>query len=216
MMRPNHNETGMRASALQSRVCLREESMHARLARAFLAGAFCMVSAAACAHEDATQEPLPFLDCDHPPEHALNSVPEPVARWAQLQCIPAGQMLVPGDDWVWRYPGSFTDRPFVPAWMSADASASAGPRYFQAMNVRQAGADEMRELKQRFARSAIELPAPRAQTAAPERIYVLAAESNLGEKLEVHFVYRSDEDIWAVPCARVCAPEQLFHIYRRD
>lgn len=190
--------------------------MYSGLARTFLAGAFCMVSAAACAHEDATHEPLPFLDCDHPPEHALSIVPEPIARWSQLQCLPSGQMLVPGEDWVWRYPGSFTDRPFVPAWMSADPGVSAGPRYFKTMSVRLAGADEMRELKQRFVRSAIEVPAPRVQTDPPERIYVLAAESNLGEKLEVNFVYRSDQDIWAVPCAPACAPEQLFHIYRRD
>lgn len=190
--------------------------MYSSLVRGLLAAALCMASTVACAHEDANQEPIPFLDCDHPPEHAASIVPEPIARWAQLQCIPAGQMLVAGEDWVWRYPGSFTDRPFVPAWMSADASASAGPRYFKAMSVRQAGEDEMRVLKQRFTKSAIEVPAPRAPTDEPERIYVLAAESNLGEKLEVNFVYRSDRDIWAVPCAPACAPEQLFHIYRRD
>lgn len=190
--------------------------MYSSLARGLLAAALCIASTVACAHEDATHEPLPFLDCDHPPEHALSKVPEPVARWARLQCIPAGQMLVPGEDWVWRYPGSFTDRPFVPAWMSADDTVSAGPRYFKTMSVRQAGTDEVRELKQRLAKSAIEVPAPRSQTDQPERIYVLAAESNVGERLEVNFVYRSDQDIWAVPCAPACAPEHLFHIYRRD
>ena len=189
--------------------------MSAGLTRLFLAGVWCVASAAAWAHEDATREAIPILDCDHPPEHAVNAVPEPF-HWAQLECTPAGQMLVPAEDWVWRYPGSFTERPFVPAWMSADAGVSAGPRYFKTMSARLAGADEMRELKQRFVRSAIELPAPRVQTDPPERIYVLAAESNLGEKLEVNFVYRSDQDIWAVPCAPACAPEQLFHIYRRD
>jgi len=32
----------------------------------------------------------------------------------------------------------------------------------------------------------------------------------------VNFVYRSDLDIWAVPCVPDCRPEQLFHIYRRE
>ena len=186
--------------------------MYSGLARTFLAGAFCMVSAAACAHEDASQEPLPFLDCDHPPEHALSVVPEPIARWAQLQCLPAGQMLVPGEDWVWRYPGSFTDRPFLPAWMSAEPGVSGEPRYFKSIAARQAGDDEAERLQRRFAQSMIALPA----SAGEQRIYVLTAESNLGEKFDVNFVYRSDLDIWAVPCVPDCRPEQLFHIYRRE
>jgi hypothetical protein len=58
----------------------------------------------------------------------------------------------------------------------------------------------------------IALPA----SAGEQRIYVLTAESNLGEKFDVNFVYRSDLDIWAVPCVPDCRPEQLFHIYRRE
>lgn len=186
--------------------------MSARLVRLFLAGACCTVSIAVWAHEDPTREALPILDCDHPPEHAVLAVPEPIASWALLDCTPMGQMLVPSQDWVWRYPGSFTDRPFLPAWMSADAGGSAEPRYFKSIEARQAGTDEARQLEQRFAKSMIDLPAAAGQ----QRIYVLTAESNLGEKFEVNFVYRSDQDIWAVPCIPDCRPEQLFHIYRRD
>ena len=186
--------------------------MSARLVRLLLAGAWCSLSVAAWAHEDSTHEALPFLDCDHPPEHAVLTLPAPVASWAQLDCTPAGQMLVPSADWIWRYPGSFTDRPFLPAWMSADASVSAEPRYFKSIVTRQASTDEARQLERRFASSKIDLPAAAGQ----QRIYVLTAQSNLDETFEVSFVYRSDQDIWAVPCAPDCRPEQLFHIYRRD
>ncbi len=186
--------------------------MSLSLSRLLAAGVFSMAAANVCAHEDATREPLAILDCEHPPEHAMRTIPEPVARWAQLQCTPAGQMLVASEDWMWRYPGSFTDRPFLPAWMSADAAVSPEPRYFKVMTARQAESAEASALEKRFLKSMIELP--RSNDA--QRIFVFTAQSNLGETFEVNFVYRSDRDIWAVPCAPECRPEQLFHIYRRD
>jgi len=30
----------------------------------------------------------------------------------------------------------------------------------------------------------------------------------------VNFVYRSEDDIWGVPCAPECRPEHLFHVFR--
>jgi len=185
--------------------------MFARLVGPFLVGAWCMASPAIWAHEDPTHEAPRMLDCDHPPERAVRTLPEPVARWAQLDCTPVGQMLISSEDWVWRYPGSFTDRPFLPAWMSADPGISAEPRYFKSIAARQAGADEAQQLEQRLIQSTIVLP----PSAGGQRIYVLTAENNLSEKFEVNFVYRSDQDIWAVPCAPDCRPEQLIHIYRR-
>src|SRR5689334_23690022 len=162
--------------------------MAACMARLLVTGVWCVASAAVWAHEDATREAMAIYDCDHPPEHAVSTVPEPVTHWAQLECTPAGQMLVPAEEWVWRYPGSFTDRPFLPAWMSADPGLSGEPRYFKSIAARQAGADETERLQQRFAQSMIALPA----SAGEQRIYVLTAESNLGEKFDVNFVYRSD------------------------
>jgi hypothetical protein len=186
--------------------------MLVRLACLLAAGIWYAAGTAAHAHEDGGREAPPFLDCDHPPEHAVQAVPEPIARWARLDCTPVGQMLIPSEDWVWRFPGSFTDRPFLPAWMSADPGVSGEPRYFKAIAARQADTSEAQQLSQRFAKSMIELPAAATQ----QQIYVLSAESNLGEKFEVNFVYRSDQDIWAVPCVPDCRPEQTFHIYRRD
>jgi hypothetical protein len=190
--------------------------MFSRLACLILAGGFCLASLSVCAHEAATEEASPFLDCDNPPEHALRVIPQPIARWSRIECTPAGQMLVQSEDWIWRYPGSFTDRPFLPAWMTADPNVSPEPRYFKALAVRQAAVDEARALTQRLARGMIELPAATESNSQPERIYVVVAESNLGERLEVNFVYRSDQDIWAVPCVPDCRPEQVFHIYRRE
>jgi hypothetical protein len=190
--------------------------MFSRLACLFLAGVCCLAGASASAHEDAGHQAPPILDCDDPPEQAARVVPPPIANWTQLDCVPAGQVLIQAEDWVWRYPGSFTDRPSVPAWMSADPGVSGEPRYFTSITVRQAGAEEAHRLNQRFVKSMIELPAAAGAAAARERIYVLIAQSNLGEKLEVNFVYRSDQDIWAIPCAPDCRPEQLFHIYRRQ
>jgi len=186
--------------------------MSGHLAALLLAAAWYTAGIAVWADEAAPQEAAPFVDCDHPPTHAARAVPEPIARWAQLECTPAGQILVPSEDWAWRFPGSFTDRPFVPAWMSAAESVSAEPRFFRSIAARQAGAEEAQLLAQRFASSNINLPPHAGQ----QQIYILSAESNLGEKFEVNFVYRSDQDIWAVPCAPDCLSEQLFHIYRRE
>jgi hypothetical protein len=171
--------------------------------------------AGAYAHDAGEHDAPAILDCEDPPAQALRVIPEPLGRWTQIECTPVGQMLVQSEDWIWRYPGSFTDRPFLPAWMSADPHVSPNPRYFKSLDVRQAQSEEARALRERIAKSAIDLPAAKPDGTA-ERVYVVVAETNFGEKLEVNFMYRSDQDIWAVPCAPECRPEQVFHIYRRQ
>jgi hypothetical protein len=169
----------------------------------------------AYAHDAGDQEPMPFLDCDHPPAHAMRTLHEPIARWTAIECTPAGQMLVSSEDWIWRYPGSFTDRPFLPAWMTADPTRSPDPRYFEALEVRELPSEQLPAFYARIAQSAIELPS--AKTPAPsERLYHFVGRTNFDETMEVNFLYRSDSDIWAIPCAPDCRPEQVFHIYRRD
>jgi hypothetical protein len=189
--------------------------MFLRMAGLSLAAVLWLSCAGANAHDAGEQDSPAILDCDDPPQHAVRVIPEPLARWTQIECTPVGQMLVQSEDWIWRYPGSFTDRPFLPAWMSADPHVSPNPRYFKSLDVRQAQSEEARALRERIAKSAIDLPAAKPDGTA-ERVYVVVAETNFGEKLEVNFMYRSDQDIWAVPCAPECRPEQVFHIYRRQ
>lgn len=188
--------------------------MSLRLPGLLLAAGWLCIAGPVLAHEDSTRESAPFLDCNQPPASALKNVPDPLAHWSRLECTPAGQMLVAGDDWFWRYPASFTERPFLPAWMTADPTRSPDPRFFKSIKMREGSADDLGGLKQRMKKSAIDLPAPE-KGAGPERLYVMAAESNHGEGFEVNFIYRSDDDIWAITCAPDCAPEHVFKIYRR-
>jgi hypothetical protein len=183
--------------------------------RAAAAGLLPLVFAAAHAHDAGERDAMPFLDCENPPAHAMLTLPEPIARWTAIQCTPAGQMLIQSADWIWRYPGSFTDRPFLPARMTADPSISPEPRYFQTLEVRELPAAQLPAFRARIAQSAIDLPAATDAT-QPERLYHVVGKTNHDEAMEVNFLYRSDSDIWAIPCAPECRPEQVFHIYRRE
>jgi hypothetical protein len=44
----------------------------------------------------------------------------------------------------------------------------------------------------------------------------LIAVNDLGQKLALHVVYRSDDDMWGVVCAPDCRPEYVFMLYRRE
>jgi hypothetical protein len=179
-----------------------------------LAAGWLCIAGPVLAHEESSPEPSPYMDCSQPAAGTFKGVPDPLAQWSRLECTPIGQMLVAHEDWIWRYPASFTDRPFVPAWLTADPTRSPDPRVFKSIKLRQGTADDLGSLKQRLQKTSIDLPAP-DKGAGPERLYVVVAESNFGEAFEVNFIYRSDDDIWAITCAPACAPEQVFKIYRR-
>ncbi len=165
--------------------------------------------------EEGHPESARMLDCDHPPADALTRLPAPLDQWAHVECMAAGQFLMQGKDWLWRYPGSFTAQVRVPAWSADLSEAAVGGRYFKRADVTAGSADDAAKLHDRFSRE-LELYAALTADKPPlTRAYTLRALNDLGQPLEVFFLYRSDRDIWAIVCAPDCRPEATFLIESR-
>lgn len=189
--------------------------MFCRALRLPIAAAFAVAFAVPSptpAHQGEAADELPAMDCDHPPSRAVGVLPEPVAQWTRLDCGLAGQLLMQGEGWVWHYPASWTDQVRIPAWLASHDGS--GPRYFVSLSVQEHSGTAAARMDEQFARTLPNYRSQADEASKPTKALTLAAENDLGHKLQVNFVYRSDDDIWGVACAPDCNPEHVFHVYR--
>jgi hypothetical protein len=185
--------------------------------RKFLAATLCIVASTAIAHNEPGESPaVPPTGCDQLPAEALRTLPEPIAQWTALQCRGTGQVLVQSDGWVWRYPGSWTQHVFIPAWIMQSGARPDSLRYFSAMSVQSLDAERAAQIHRQLLRdvSAYEFHATRDGT-SPSAGYTLQAQDESGNAFSIHFLYRSEADLWGVACVPECRSEFLFHISRR-
>ena len=171
-----------------------------------------LAAAQALAHSEGETTGPALLDCEHPPESLAKMLPEPVAKVASVECNPSAQTIVARDGWTWRYPGSFFDRPIIPAYAPMDSRHSGGPRYFTEFRVTELTAADAGKRHETFAK---DLSTYR-ETAPPVRLVKLVAHNDLGHELNAYFGFRSDGEGWVVLCAPACAPEYLFLMQKID
>ena len=172
----------------------------------------CLAAAQALAHSESKATGPALLDCEEPPDSLATALPEQVAKVASVECNPSAQTIVARDGWSWRYPGSFFDRPIIPAYAPMDSRHRGGPRYFTKFTATELTAADARKRHERFAK---DLPTYR-ETAPPVRLVKLVAHNDLGHELDAYFGFRSDGEGWVVLCAPECAPEYLFLMQRID
>ena len=153
-----------------------------------------------------------LLDCEHPPQSLVKMLPEQVAQVARVECIPSSQSIVARDGWSWRYPGSFFDRPIIPAYAPMDSRHMGGPRYFTEFTATELTAADAIKRHETFVKN---LPTYR-ETAPPVRLVKLVAHNDLGHELDAYFGFRSDGEGWVALCAPECAPEYLFLMQKID
>ena len=167
------------------------------------------------AHSDSA-EPLQ-MDCDHLPNGAAKSLPPPVDALAQLECRPSGQFLVQGGDWSWRYPASFTEQVLIPAWMPDAESLATGARYFKVVEASLTEGGKAAAMHDQFVKEVVpyRIQAGGSETPSPKSIYTLTAVNDLGQEVKVHWVYRSDKDVWGIVCSPQCKSEYAFIATKR-
>jgi hypothetical protein len=165
----------------------------------------------AFAHSDA-QAPGGLLDCEHPPKNLASTLPREVADAATVVCMPSAQMIVAREGWSWRFPGSFFDRPSIPAYSPAGSRSDAGGRYFTDFAATELTASEVRELHARFSRTL----ATYTDKAPPARIVKLVAGNDQGYAIDAYFGFRSTSEGWIALCAPDCAAELFFMINRQE
>jgi hypothetical protein len=174
-----------------------------------LMGAVLSLSALlACAHSEGEGPDRGMLDCTHPGAEVATALPEAIASPAHLECTPAFQQIVANQGWTWRYPGSYFERPFIPAYAPRSSQGLGGSRFFTGFEARELSPEEIRDQHERFVRT---LPTYR-EASAPARVLKIVATNDLGHELNAFFGFRSDHDGWVVTCTPECAPENLFLI----
>ena len=166
----------------------------------------------ALAHSEGETKGPALVDCEHPPEALAAASPESVAKVASIECNPSAQTIVAREGWSWRYPGSFFDRPTIPAYARMNSRHSGGPHYFTEFMVTELTATDAKKRHEMFAN---DLPTYR-EKAPPARLVKLVAHNDLGHELDAYFGFRSDGEGWVVVCAPECAPEYLFMMHKID
>ena len=119
-------------------------------------------------------------------------------------------MAAPG--WHWRFPASYFIVPTIPAFTPAASVGEAGPRFFNALSVRELSAEETRSRHQQFAG---EIPSY-SGAGAPQSMLQLTGSNDLGDVFEAYFPFESADRGWALICDPHCAPEYVFRINRLE
>ncbi len=153
-----------------------------------------------------------LIDCEHPAANVATVLPAAIAGPAQIECNPMRQSLVANEGWTWRYPGSYFDRPFIPAYAPRASLGEAGARFFTGFRSVELSQPDIRKQHEKFAREIPTYP----EQAAPARIIKLVATNDLGHELDAYFGFRSERKGWVVLCAPDCAPENLFLIEKAE
>jgi hypothetical protein len=161
-------------------------------------------------HDDAAD--LGFFDCDHLPAGALTALPTPLDGWAKLECTSAGQKLVAKLPWRWRFPGSWLNRPDLPAWAPAASFTLPGPKHFVKMEIVELDTQSTDAAHDKLMReSATYRFHVETRPLAMHRMTVL---NSLGHTMDVYFPTVSDDLRWAILCVPDCRPEYAFLIER--
>lgn len=187
------------------------QRIRVRLAVAVATACF---SITALSHDepDAAAGGIEPLDCDHLPATAVTSLPEAIRHFAQLECAPNGQLIVAREDWVWRYPASYFDRPFIASYTPLDSRSKPGPRWFTSLALKELTGEAARKQHEALVRA---LPNYTADP-APKSIYHLEAKNELGDQFDVYFPMMQEGKGWGAICAPDCQPQMLFMIYRQE
>jgi len=179
--------------------------------------ALCLFAASAMAHnegghdDDADLEG--FIDCAKPPADALKALPEPLAQWASLECLPIGHKLAQSAQWSWRYPGSWTTRPELPAWAPEVSRQHAGAKYFTSFRIDPMVADDVGAMHERLQKESA-MYRFYFET-RPTQAYRIVGRNNLGHEFEVFVPVETDAKLWIFPCVPACRPEYAFMMERR-
>jgi hypothetical protein len=166
----------------------------------------------ALAHSESAAPTDGVIDCEHPPKNMARALPKQMAGTASIICTPSTQMIVAQERWAWRFPGSFFDRPSIPAYSPVESRPTAGGRYFVGFSVNELSATEIKKLHETFTRMLVTYTG----TAPPQRIVKLVARNDQGHSMDAYFGFNSRNQGWVALCAPDCAPEMFFLTNRHD
>ena len=143
------------------------------------------------AHSGANDNDDDDADCDN---HLAEVFPGILKPYARLEC---DQFIVNPDNWQWRFPSSYFDRPYIPAFAPKPKKNIAGMRVYKQFHAEEIDKSQLRDLHEsKF------LPIRSyKQEKAPERLIKLKATNDLGDSMDVWFGFVSEDKGWVAICS---------------
>jgi hypothetical protein len=146
-----------------------------------------------------------LIDCENPPAKLKNTLPAKIGEVASIDCTPTAQSIVAKEGWTWRFPGSYFDRPSIPAYSPIESRPNPAGRYFVRFKERELKPAEIAERHQAFRKLATY-----TESAPPKQLIKLIATNDQGQNMDAYFGFVSAKRGWVILCAPECAPEFLF------
>ena len=125
--------------------------------------------------------------------------------------IDCNQLISNNDDWLWRYPNSYFDRPFISAFSPRTRKPEPGLRFFRRISAYEADAAERQEAYETIFKNLRNFP----DKQAPKKMIRMDTVNDIKDETQIYFGFNSEEAGWAVVCAPDCAPEYFFLIEKR-
>jgi hypothetical protein len=170
-----------------------------------------LVSSWVFAHAGEGAQEVTLLDCESPPAKLKSELPVKINEVASVACTPSTQSIVAREGWSWRFPGSFFDRPSIPAYSPAESRSNATGRYFVRFKARELPPAEITQKHQAFRKLATY-----TERAPPKQLIKLIATNDLGHTMDAYFGFTTGKQGWVILCAPECAPEYLFLMQKME
>lgn len=135
--------------------------------------------------------------------HLSEVFPEILKPYARLEC---DQFIVNPESWQWRFPNSYFDRPYIPAFAPKSKKNIAGMRVYKQLDAKEVDKAQIPELHE----SKFLKIRSYKQTQPPERLIHLKATNDLSDSMDVWFGLLNENKGWVAICAPVCSPEYFF------
>jgi len=128
-----------------------------------------------------------------------------------MAVIDCNQFISNNEDWVWRYPNSYFDRPFVSAFSPRTRKAEPGIRFFRRLSAYEVDDAGSKQAYESIFKKIQNFP----DSQPPKRLIRMDTINDIKDETQVWFGFNSQDKGWAVVCAPDCAPEYFFLIEKR-
>jgi len=147
----------------------------------------------------------PIVDCRKVFNFTFPTVLEFVAK------IDCNQFISSSDDWIWRYPNSYFDPPFISAFSPRTRKPEPGLRFFRRLSATEIDSEGAQLAYDNIFKKIRTFP----DKGPPKRLIRMDTINDIKDESQAWFGFKSDDKGWVVICAPDCAPEYLFLTEKR-
>ena len=134
--------------------------------------------------------------------------PKLIEFMSEIDC---NQFISSNSEWIWRYPNSYFDRPFISAFSPLTRKAEPGMRFFRRIAAYEVQGQDIKDAYDNIFIKVKNFP----EKQLPKRLIRMDTVNDIKDEAHIWFGFSSEDKGWAVVCAPECAPEFFFIIEKR-